>query len=124
MRVDRELRQTLRQSGRRMDSVPAAGEVVSLKTVVSDGRREDNVPAVGRLCDAVVAAGAEAAAAVGARLAGVDVITPDASLPLDEAGGAICEVNTTPGYYYHYKTAADPVPVAELVLRRLCDATG
>jgi cyanophycin synthetase len=122
LRVDRELRQTLRRAGRDMDAVPAAGEVVYLKTVVSDGRREDNVPAMDRLCDAVVAAGAEAAAAVGARLAGVDVITPDASLPLDEAGGAICEVNTTPGYYYHYKTAGEPVPVAELVLRRLCDA--
>ena len=54
--------------------------------------------------------------------AGVDVITPDAALPLDEAGGAICEVNTTPGYYYHYKTAGEAVPVAEMVLRRLCDA--
>ncbi len=122
LRVDRELRQTLRRSGRSMGHVPEAGEIVHLKTVVSDGRREDNVPAMGRLCAAIVEAGAEAAAAVGARLAGVDVITPDASLPLDEAGGAICEVNTTPGYYYHYKTAGEAVPVAEMVLRRLCDA--
>ncbi len=124
LRVDRELRQTLRRTGRDMDFTPAAGEVVHLKTVVSDGRREDNVPATDRLCAAVVEAGAVAAAAVGARLAGVDVITPDASLPLNDAGGAICEVNTTPGYYYHYKTSAEPVPVATLILRRLCDATG
>jgi cyanophycin synthetase len=121
LRVDREMRQTLHRSGRDMGTVPAAGEVVHLKTVVSDGRREDNIPATATLCDAIVAAAAEAAAAVGARLAGVDVITPDPSLPLAESGGAICEVNTTPGYYYHYKTAGEPVPVALLILRRLCD---
>ena len=62
-------------------SVPAAGEVVLLKNVVNDNRREDNESAAEPLCAAIVEAGAEAAAIVGTRLAGVDVITPDPSAP-------------------------------------------
>lgn len=118
--VDHELRQTLKASRRRLDSIPARGEQVVVKTVVSDGRREDNVHVSDSLCEAVVRAGAAAAAALGVRLAGVDVITPDPALPLSEAGGAIIEVNTTPGLYYHYMTADAAVPVALLILRRLC----
>ena len=75
------------------------------------------------VCDAVVAAGAEAAQAVGARLAGVDVITPDITLPLGEAGGVVIEVNTTPGYYYHYMQRDSRVPVASLIVQRLLEAS-
>jgi cyanophycin synthetase len=66
--------------------------------------------------------GARAAEAVGVRLAGVDVITPDPSLSLDEAGGVVIEVNTTPGYYYHYYKRDGRVPVATLILERLVKA--
>ena len=40
------------------------------------------------------------------------MITPDPSVPLAEAGGAVIEVNTTPGYYYHYYKREGRVPVA------------
>jgi cyanophycin synthetase len=120
--VDRELRQTLRVAGRDLSYVPHAGEVVRLKNVVSENRRNDNVRASDRVCMALAQAGAEAAAVVGARLAGVDVITPDPSMPLAASGGVIVEVNTTPGYYYHYMTAGEPTPVALLILQRLCES--
>jgi len=119
--VDAELRGTLRGEGYTMRSVPAAGEVVRLKGVVNDNRGEDNV-AVDGLCSAVVEVGARAAAAVGVRLAGVDVITPDPTRPLDEVGGVIIEVNTTPGYYYHYQKRDGRVPVATMILERLVKA--
>jgi cyanophycin synthetase len=102
--------------------VPAAGEVVLLKHVVNDNRREDNVSAAAFLCAEVVQAGAEAAAAVGTRLAGVDVITPDPARPLAEAGGVVIEVNQSPGYYYHYYKREGRVPVATLILERLVEA--
>lgn len=117
--VDRELKQTLRAAGLRLDSVPPEGSVVRLKNVVNDNRREDNVAANDRICAAVAESGAAAAAAVGVRLAGVDVITPDSSLPLEKAGGVIIEVNTSPGFYYHYLRAGEPCPVARLILERL-----
>ena len=93
-----------------------------LKTVVNDNRRTDNVPATDRVCRALVESCARAAAAVGARLAGVDVITADPGAPLEEVGGIVGEVNTTPGYYFHYMTSGAPAPVARLILERLCAA--
>jgi cyanophycin synthetase len=120
VRVDTELRHTLKACGLELGSVPAAGRLVVLKTVVNDNRRTDNVPAADRVCPDLVQSCAGAAAAVGARLAGVDVITPDPGAPLADVGGIIGEVNTTPGYYFHYMTSGAPVPVALLILERLC----
>ena len=62
-----------------------------------------------------------AAAAVGLRLAGVDVITPDASQPLESAGGVVAEVNGTPGIHHHYHVAdtAKATPVAVPILERV-----
>jgi cyanophycin synthetase len=122
VKMDGELRSTLRRAHRDLRSVPAAGERVLLKSVVNDNRREDNVSATSRLCGAVVDAGAEAAATVGARLAGVDIITTDPALPLAEAGGVVIEVNAAPGFYYHYYKRDGRVPVATLILERLAGA--
>ena len=122
IKVDGELKHTLRRAGRSLRTVPAAGEVVLIKNVVNDNRREDNVPATDQLCAEVVRAGAEAAAAVGTRLAGVDIITPDPSRPLADVGGVVIEVNQSPGYYYHYYRRDGRVPVATLILERLMKA--
>ncbi len=119
--VDRDVRHTLMLQGYRLDSVPAAGAVVRAKSVVNDNRREEN-EAVGHLCDAVVQAGAKAAAALGVRLAGVDMIAKDLSAPLAESGGVVLEVNTTPGYYYHYLRRGEGAPVAAMILKRLMGA--
>jgi cyanophycin synthetase len=116
---DRELRLTLKAGGWRLRSVPPAGQVVRLRTVINDNRREDNEPAAGQLCASVVEHGAVAARAVGARLAGVDVITPDPAVPLASCGGAVIEVNTTPGHYHHFTDPADPARAARMILERL-----
>lgn len=86
----------LRERGYSLDSVPRDGELVRLKTVVSDNHRDENVDAMAKLCRAI--AEAAAAQAVGARLAAVDLITSDPQAPLTRPGGAIIEVNTTPGF--------------------------
>jgi D-alanine-D-alanine ligase-like ATP-grasp enzyme len=36
------------------------------------------------------------------RFAGIDVITLDPALPLEESGGVINEINTNPGLHHHY----------------------
>lgn len=63
-----------------------------------------------------------AVAAVGLRLAGVDVVTPDLGLGLSAARGAIVDVNAPPGLHYHYLTANGASPVAVHILRRLLAA--
>ena len=122
IRVDHDLRNTLRRQGLEMRSVPRAGEAVQVKTVVNDNRREDNEAALDAVCPALAEAGAAAAVAVGARLAGVDVITGDPSVPLEESGGVVLEVNTTPGHHYHYKKRDGGTRVARMILERLLGA--
>ncbi len=117
---DHDMRLTLARQGLSLRSVPAAGQRVTVKSVVNENSALENETVVDRLCDAVVETGAEAARAVGVRLAGVDVIASDVSLPLEQSGGRIVEVNATPGLYYHYYKRDGMVPVATHVLRALC----
>ncbi len=117
----RRIRRLLAQTGRLSDDVPAAGEPLRLKRVIDMDDRQDNESVTDGVCAAIIEAGAAAAAAVGVRLAGVDVITSDRTVALDEVGGAVIEVNTGPGLHYHYMMAGEPTPVASLILRQLCD---
>jgi len=121
LNCDLEMRQTLARQGLTPTSIPAAGHVVRLKTVINDNAAQDNHPATHLLCDAVVDAGARAAEAVGVKLAGIDIITRDPSRPLEEAGGVILEVNTTPGLYCHYHRAGEPKRVAIDILSYLLE---
>lgn len=122
--VDRDLRTTLRRQGYGLESVPPARAVVQAKTVVNDNRRDENEAAGEWLCPEVVATGASAARAIGARLAGVDVMTTDPGVPLEHSGGVVLEVNTTPGYYYHYHRRGAEAPVATMILERLAGGRG
>jgi D-alanine-D-alanine ligase-like ATP-grasp enzyme len=117
--IDMDMRHTLAGQGLSLSSIPAMGVVVPVKTVISQNFAADNVTVTDRLCGSVVADGARAARAVGVRLAGIDVITRDPSAPLVESGGVILEVNTTPGFHYHYHKNDGSFPVADRVLARL-----
>jgi D-alanine-D-alanine ligase-like ATP-grasp enzyme len=52
----------------------------------------------------------------------VDVLTTDPGVPLARSGGVVLEVNTTPGYYYHYHRRGPEAPVATMILERLARA--
>jgi D-alanine-D-alanine ligase-like ATP-grasp enzyme len=119
IRVDRDLKTTLQRQGYRPESVPPTGTLVQAKTVVNDNRWDENEAATDRLSPEVVAMGAAAARIVGARLAGVDILTVDPGVPLARSGGVVLEVNTTPGYYYHYHRVGPEAAVATLILQRL-----
>ena len=111
--LDRELRATLAEQGKDLASVPRAGERVRVKRVVNENACAENegVP-VAALAPELVARAAGAAAALGVRLAGVDVITSDASRPLEATGGVVLEVNTAPGHHLHVHRRGSPFPVA------------
>jgi cyanophycin synthetase len=123
IRLDPDIRNTLASQGRNMRSRPAKGEVITLKRVINDNRGRENASANGRLCCAILDSARTAAGVAGVRLAGVDVICCDPSVPLQQSGGAILEVNTTPGFYYHYHTADSSFPVAHHVLKRFFNAS-
>lgn len=117
--IDLDMRRTLAKQKLSLHSIAAEGTVVNLKTVINENCGSDNASATHLLCPEIVAAGACAARAVGVRLAGVDILTPDPSIPLAASGGAILEVNTPPNYYFHYHKRDGAFPVAVHVLDRL-----
>jgi cyanophycin synthetase len=117
--VDLDMKRTLEKRGLSLHSIPAEGTVVTLKTVINENCGSDNTSATHLLCRAIVDAGAKAARTVGVRLAGIDVITGDPGVALEESGGVINEVNTPPNYYYHYHKRDGAFPVAVHLLERL-----
>jgi cyanophycin synthetase len=117
--IDMDMRKTLAKQGLSLSSVPAQGTEVTLKTVNNDNCQKDNFSAVGMLCESIIDDGAAAAAAVGVRLAGIDVITTDPTVPLAESGGVILEVNATPSYHHHYHKQNGVYPVAVNLLPEL-----
>jgi cyanophycin synthetase len=124
--VDLDCRWTLRAAGWSLRSIPAAGQEVVVRGANQWGGEADNEAVRAILGDALIAQGARAAAVLGVRLAGVDVITPDPRLGLEQSGGVINEVNTTPGLHFHYqvRNREAMVPVAVPIMRLLLGSNG
>jgi D-alanine-D-alanine ligase-like ATP-grasp enzyme len=119
LKIDLDMTNCLREQNLSLASVPGDGEIVRVKTVVNENRGCENESATEVLSKSIIIEGARAANVIGAKMAGVDIITCDPSVPLSESGGAVIEVNTTPGYYYHYMKRDKPFPVAIYVLKEV-----
>jgi D-alanine-D-alanine ligase-like ATP-grasp enzyme len=116
LKHDLDMQRTLASQGLSWRSVPAAGQSVILKTVVNDNAAAENASVTTQLAESIVAVGQHAARAIGARLAGVDIVTPDLRADLASAGGVVLEINTTPGLYIHYCQHEAPSDVAVPIL--------
>lgn len=117
--IDLDMKRTLAKQGYTLATVPPAGVMVTLKTAINENAGSDNVTVLDRLGAPLIAEGAKAAALARVRLAGVDVITPDPRRSLRESGGVILEVNTPPGYYWHYHKRDGAFPLGVHVLKHL-----
>jgi len=119
--ADLDCRWALRAAGWSLRAVPPAGREVVVRGATRWGGEADNESVRAILGGPLIAEGARAAAALGVRLAGVDVMTSDPGRGLRASGGVITEVNTTPGLHYHYqvRNREAMVPVAVSILRSL-----
>jgi cyanophycin synthetase len=119
--MDQDCRASLREAGLSLRSVPARDAEVTVKGVANYGGEADTETVRGEIGAGLREQAARAAAALGVRLAGVDVITRDPTKSLDECGGVVNEVNTTPGLHFHYQVhnQAAMMPVAVPILRVL-----
>ena len=120
-----DCRAALQLAGFNLRSVPPLGMRVRVKTASNETAETDCESVRSRVGEALVEEGRQAAAVLGIRLAGLDVITRDLSVSLAKSGGAIVDVNATPGLDYHYQTRnpAESVPVAVPILRCLLAAS-
>ena len=115
--VDDKAVALVRDQGHAMDDVPAKGQTVNLAMT---GNMSTGGISIDRTFEAHpdnVDIAEEAARVVGLDVAGIDFICPDISLPVREAGGAICEVNAAPGFRMHtHPTVGEPQYVAKPVM--------
>ena len=98
---DAQAERLMAQRGYTSESVPAAGEVVYLR---STGNLSTGGTAID-MTDVVhpdnVQMAVRAVKAIGLDVGGVDFLTPDITRSYKEVGGAICEVNAAPGFRMH-----------------------
>lgn len=111
--IDRDSEATLRSQGLSVDSIPEKGRVILAKSFMKHAGPNQEVRTVydedvtDLVCEDIREQAVSAAQAIGIRMAGVDIITIDPSIPLKASGGVINEINTTPGLHHHYRLPND-----------------
>jgi D-alanine-D-alanine ligase-like ATP-grasp enzyme len=102
-------------------SVAARGQRIVVKSVINQNGRSENHPVRARVHPSLERLGSRLVASMGVRLAGLDVITANIGVPLEEGGGVIHEVNAPPRLHYHglVSDPAKAAPVGERVLDRV-----
>ncbi|HVF38542.1 MAG TPA: cyanophycin synthetase [Gemmatimonadaceae bacterium] len=99
--ADRATREYLASTGRSLETVPRNGEMVLLRGTAN---LSTGGTAIDRTCEIHpdnVTSCEMAAGVVGLDIAGIDILTPDISVPLRENGAVIIEVNAGPGVRMH-----------------------
>jgi cyanophycin synthetase len=110
----------LAHSGRTLDSVPNAGERVFLTATANLSTGGTSIDRTDEIHPSNVTACEMAAGVVGLDIAGIDVITPDISVPFRENGAAIIEVNAAPGVRMHtHPTEGEPRNVGAPIIDML-----
>jgi glutathione synthase/RimK-type ligase-like ATP-grasp enzyme len=102
----------------RSRTVPDHGQVVRVKDVINCNRAEENENPKSRIAEPLIALGRKISGIIGTRLVGIDIITNNLEIDLHEAGGAVIDVNTTPGFYYHHLKKDHRSLVSVQVLQR------
>lgn len=127
---DPDYRATLERQGVTNEFVPEPGKRLLVKSALgSCGNRtsartiyDENVSEL--ICKELQREAQRAVETLGSRFASVELVTTDPTISLKDSGGAVLEINTTPGLHRHYlknydddKTLA--VDVLSFLLKRL-----
>ncbi len=100
--LDTELKQTIRTQGHTLKSIPKKDEYVLVRNICNLSAGGD----IGDVTDTMHSKNKEiairAAEVLGLRLAGVDILCKDITVPITKNGGVIIEVNSLPGCALHY----------------------
>ncbi|MHC4958260.1 MAG: hypothetical protein ACYTGN_07775 [Planctomycetota bacterium] len=96
--IDDDCIAAVQRAGHTLASVLPEGVEIAVKGTTNHGGVAESEAVLDLVGPAMREAGKRAAEAIGVRLAGVDVISPDPADP-----GVVLEVNTTPGLQWHYR---------------------
>lgn len=114
--IDADCRFTLKNQGMTLESIPDPGHLFLIKSVNDSGRKKVEVRTVynetvtDSVCLSIRQVAEKAARILNSDFVGVDFITRDITVPLEQTGGVINEVNTTPGLHHHYDVATERYP--------------
>ena len=118
--INEESERLIAEQGYTMESVPEEKATVWLKYTANISTGGTAVDRTDEIHHANVETAKRAAAIIGLDVAGVDMLTTDITQPLEETGGAICEVNAAPGFRMHvHPTVGKSRDVAGAVLNML-----
>ncbi len=106
--------------GRTMDTVPADGEMVTLAATANLSTGGTSIDRTEEMHPDNVTACEMAAGVIGLDIAGIDILTPDISVPFRENRSVIIEVNAGPGIRMHTHPAeGEPRNVAAPIVDML-----
>jgi cyanophycin synthetase len=91
----------LHEHGKTLSSVPAAGEKTIIKNVANENSDRDNHSIRTDIHPDFMTMGKKISSLLGAKLIGIDLMAPDISVPLEQSGGIVNEINIPPGLHYH-----------------------
>jgi cyanophycin synthetase len=91
----------LARNGRTMKTIPAEGEMVTLAATANLSTGGTSIDRTDEMHPDNVTACEMAAGVIGLDIAGIDVLTPDISVPFRENNSVIIEVNAGPGIRMH-----------------------
>jgi cyanophycin synthetase len=90
---------TLAEQRLTIGDVPPAGTAVTVMTATNFGDLDDTSVYRGTIAEELAADAVRAADVLGLRLAGIDILTSDPAVPLETSGGAILDIEPTPGLH-------------------------
>jgi cyanophycin synthetase len=118
--ADEVTQEFLAMHGRTLDSVPREGECVFLRATANLSTGGTSIDRTDEMHPDNITACEMAAGVVGLDIAGIDVLTPDISVPFRENGAVIIEVNAAPGIRMHtHPTEGKPRNVGAPILDML-----
>jgi cyanophycin synthetase len=121
--INEESMRLISEQSLALDSVPAVGQRIWLKYTANISTGGTAVDRTDDIHYENIETAKRAARVIGLDIAGVDMLTSDISRPLEETGGAICEINAAPGFRMHvHPTVGRPRDVAGAVLNMLFPA--
>jgi cyanophycin synthetase len=118
--VDRDTTDLLTKYGMTLESIPAAGETVYLKSTANLSTGGTSVDVTDQMHPENIFLSERIARVIGLDVCGIDIMAENLTEPLKENGGVVLEVNAAPGFRMHLAPAEGlPRNVASPVLDML-----
>lgn len=116
--VDRDCLFTLKYQNLSLNSIPAKDQIFLVKSINDPSRKQVEVRTVYNetvthsICESIRHQAELAATILNSDFLGVDIITTNSQIPLEESDGVVNEVNTTPALHHHYDARVEKYPQA------------